>query len=137
MNVKPTPLRGVFPLRTHAKAALGSLQNSNIYTTLFILECYVQLRLVYIEQIRLLTTIIIYDMMVYKGYRRDYMPIASGKSNKVISSNIKEMVKAGHPQAQAVAASLKKAGKGKRRRMKPTGPVAGKDQQKQIKELIL
>jgi type IV secretory pathway VirB6-like protein len=64
------------------------------------------------------------------------MPLASGKSNKVISSNIEEMVKAGHPQAQAVAASLNKAGKSKRRRMKPTGPVAGKDQQKQIKELI-
>jgi hypothetical protein len=39
------------------------------------------------------------------------MPLKSGKSQKVVSSNIKEMVKAGHPRKQAIAASLKKAGK--------------------------
>jgi hypothetical protein len=42
------------------------------------------------------------------------MPLKSGKSDKVISKNISEMVKAGHPKAQAIAASLDKAGKGKK-----------------------
>lgn len=37
------------------------------------------------------------------------MPLAKGKSRAVISRNIREMVKAGHPQKQAVAASLREA----------------------------
>lgn len=41
------------------------------------------------------------------------MPLKSGKSQKVISKNIKEMVDAGHPQKQAVAAAMNKAGKGR------------------------
>lgn len=37
------------------------------------------------------------------------MPLRPGKSQQVISSNIREMMKAGHPKAQAVAAALSKA----------------------------
>ena len=39
------------------------------------------------------------------------MPLKKGTSKKVISQNIGEMVKAGHPVAQAVAASYRMAGK--------------------------
>lgn len=37
------------------------------------------------------------------------MPLRKGKSHQVISSNIREMVRAGHPHKQAVAAALSKA----------------------------
>lgn len=39
------------------------------------------------------------------------MPLRKGRSQAVISENIREMVDAGHPQRQAVAASLRMAGK--------------------------
>ena len=38
------------------------------------------------------------------------MPLKAGRSRKVIASNIREMVAAGHPRDQAVAASLRTAG---------------------------
>jgi hypothetical protein len=41
------------------------------------------------------------------------MPLESGSSNQAVSHNIKEMVEAGHPQKQAVAAAMKKAGRSK------------------------
>ena len=38
-------------------------------------------------------------------------PLTGGSSEEAISHNIAEMVKAGHPQKQAIAAAMKKAGK--------------------------
>jgi hypothetical protein len=43
------------------------------------------------------------------------MPLKHGSSRKTISDNIGEMVKAGHPQKQAVAASLSEARKTSRK----------------------
>ena len=37
-------------------------------------------------------------------------PLAKGKGKAVVSRNISEMVKAGHPQKQAVAAAMRQAG---------------------------
>jgi hypothetical protein len=42
------------------------------------------------------------------------MPLKQGKSDKVVSKNIKELMQSkGMPQKQAVAVSLKEAGKSK------------------------
>lgn len=59
----------------------------------------------YLQEARLKGTV--------KLERRTQMPLKKGKSKKTIASNIREMVKAGHPQKQAVAAALQQAGKGK------------------------
>ena len=39
------------------------------------------------------------------------MPLKKGKSKKVISSNIRELMHSGRPQKQAIAISMRKAGK--------------------------
>jgi hypothetical protein len=43
------------------------------------------------------------------------MPLMSGSSQAVISENIREMRKAGHPENQAIAAAMNKAGKGRKK----------------------
>jgi hypothetical protein len=42
-------------------------------------------------------------------------PMMKGKSDAVVSANISEMVKSGHPQNVAVAAALSNAGRSKKK----------------------
>lgn len=44
------------------------------------------------------------------------MPLKKGRSKKVISENIREMMHSGHPQKQAIAAAMRQAGKSRKRR---------------------
>jgi len=46
------------------------------------------------------------------------MPLKTGSSKKVVSSNIKTEMAAGKPQRQAIAISLNKAGKSNKKKGK-------------------
>lgn len=43
------------------------------------------------------------------------MPLKEGSSDKTVSSNLRELMDSGYPQKQAVAISLSKAGKSKKK----------------------
>ena len=43
------------------------------------------------------------------------MPLKSGKSDKVVSENIRREMHAGKPQKQAIAIAMRKAGRTKKR----------------------
>lgn len=46
------------------------------------------------------------------------MPLKKGKSDKIVSENIKELMKSGRDQKQAVAIALKQAGRSKFSKLK-------------------
>jgi hypothetical protein len=49
------------------------------------------------------------------------MPLKEGRDDKTVSGNIGEMVSSGYPKDQAVAASMRKAGRSKKRKSRRGG----------------
>ena len=54
------------------------------------------------------------------------MPLLKGKSDETVSKNISEMVHTGHPRLQAIAASMRMAG-----RPKPKRGTSGRSSKRQ------
>ena len=48
------------------------------------------------------------------------MPLLPGKSDKVVSANISELVRSGRDQKQAVAIAMSKAGMSRKKKKRPT-----------------
>lgn len=46
------------------------------------------------------------------------MPLKPGRSDKVISENIAELIRSGYPREQAIAIAYEKAGKRRRKKLK-------------------
>lgn len=46
------------------------------------------------------------------------MPLKKGRSKRVISQNISELIHSGKPKSQAVAIAMERAGKSRKRRRK-------------------
>jgi hypothetical protein len=44
------------------------------------------------------------------------MPLLKGRSQRVISRNIAELIRAGHPKSQSVAIAMSKAGKSRKKK---------------------
>lgn len=53
------------------------------------------------------------------------MPLKKGKSKKVVSANIAELMHSGRPQKQAIAIAMDKAGKAKPKTKKKSGKKPG------------
>lgn len=46
------------------------------------------------------------------------MPLKKGKSNKIVSENVKELINSGRPNKQAIAIALSEAGRSKKKKSK-------------------
>ena len=47
------------------------------------------------------------------------MPLKPGKSDATVAANIRELLKAGRPRAQAIAIAMRAAGRSRRVRVRP------------------